>query len=160
MLKSTAAYILESSQLPVYLLQLFSRLLHRLLDVFQLLQFSFLLRTVLFVDYCQYSITFTVTHQRHRVKVLPAFQSSWVCSLLLPHSWTDSPPLPSAIFLDENGNVRAGYIIWYSSSLGCERNLQSTFKDELLWGLWNSSSLSESIWQVFDSGALVIILAS
>lgn len=43
---------------------------------------------------------------------------------------------------------------------GRRRDLQFTFEDDFLWGLWDSGGLSESIWKVFDSGTLAIILAS
>lgn len=47
------AYIFQSSQLPVYLLQLLGHLLHTFLNVFEFPQFSFFLWAVLFRDYHQ-----------------------------------------------------------------------------------------------------------
>lgn len=45
--KSTESYLLDSSKLLVQLFQLVSNLLHRLLQIFQLLQFSLFLWTIL-----------------------------------------------------------------------------------------------------------------
>lgn len=46
------------------------------------------------------------TEDTHFLKTLPAFQSSWACSHLSHHRWTDSLPCPSMTFLQFNREHR------------------------------------------------------